>query len=241
MESFLNTEDIKHIYVPTILAITALYVPIFLLSIFNHSILRISKWILTIPIVIYLLVIPTYPSIRNTPIFNTLIAGLAIYYAQKVCEWLVIRRNEFYQWSFFDIHHELYFYRVYIQSVDLKKLNQTRKQIFFTGPIQYNKHFQSLIYLSWSIIKNYLLFDLVLYLISQILKTDLYEKCFFVRILINLSSGYIVYLLLTINYEIVQYILCLIFNRPLELIPDLFREPYRAISPSDFWSRWHQM
>jgi hypothetical protein len=239
MEYFLNSsiaEDIKYIYTPTILAITALYIPIFILSI-----LRISTWIPAIPIVIYLLMIPTYPTIRIIPIYNTAIAGLAVYYAQKVCEWLLIRRNEFHQWSFLDIHHELYFYLVYIQHVNLKKLNPTKKQIFFTGPIQYTKHFNSLIYLSWNILQHYLLFDLTIYLLIQILNTDLYEKYFFIRILINLFSGYVIYLFLTINYEIIRHTLCLIFNRPLELIPELFRQPYRAISPSDFWARWHQM
>jgi hypothetical protein len=205
--------DIKDIYAPTILATTALYIPIFFLSIF-----RISNWFFAIPI---------HPIIRSVPLFNTAIAGLAAYYAQKVCEWLLIRRNEFHQWSFSDIHHELYFYRIYTQSINLRKLNPTRKQIFYTGSIQFIKH--------------YLLFDMAIYLLIRILNTDLYERYFFMKILINLFSGWVIYLFLTIQYEIIRYTFCLIFNRPLEMIPTLFRQPYRAISPSDFWTRWHQM
>jgi len=238
---FIILDDIKQIYLPTGLAMTALYVPIFFLSIFNQSILKISKWILTIPIVIYLLLIPTCQFIRSIPLFNTCIAAIAIYYAQKVCEWILIRRNEFYQWSFFDIQHELFYYLVYTQPVNIKKFNKIKKEIFFTGPIQYDKHFKSLIYITCNIIKYFLLVDLLIYLMSKILNTDFYEKYLLIRILINLLSGCIVYLFFMINYEIVRHTLCFIFNRPLELIPDLFRQPYRAISPSDFWSRWHQM
>jgi hypothetical protein len=238
---FVIIDDIKKIYLPTGLAISALYLPIFLLSIFNHSISKISKWILTISIVTYLLLLPSYPPIRAIPLFNTCIAGLAIYYAQKVCEWILIRSNEFQHWSFLDIQHELFYYRVYTQPISVKKFNQTKKEIFFTGPIQYTKHFQSLIYLSCNIIKYSLLLDVILNLLSRIFRTDLYENYFLIRILINQFSGCIVYIFLLINYEIVRHTLCLICNRPLELIPELFRQPYRAISPSDFWSRWHQM
>lgn len=239
---FVVIDDIKQIYLPTGLAVTAIYLPIFFLSLLNHFILKISKWILTIPLVIYLLLIPTYSSIRTIPIFKPCIAGIAIYFVQKICEWLLIRRNEFQQWSFFDIQHELFYYRVYTQPLPIKKFNKIKKEIFFTGPIQYNQHVISLIYISYKIIKYYLLFDLTLYLINKIFNhTNLYEKYFLLRILINQSSGLIVYLFLNLNYEIVRHTLCFIFNRPLELIPDLFRQPYRAISPSDFWSRWHQM
>ena len=243
---YLNTfvlmiiDDVKYIYAPTILAISALYLPIFLLSIFSHSILRVSKWILAIPIIIYLLLIPAHPSIRTIPLFNTSVAGIAVYYAQKVSEWILIRGKEFQQWSFVDIHHELFHYLVYIQPISLKRLNQTQKQIFFTGPIQYHHHFYSLIYLSYHIIQSSLLFDLLVYFMGQIFSTDLYEKYFLIRIGVNLASGCMVYLFLTIIYEIGRHTLCLFFNRPLELIPDLFRQPYRAISPSDFWARWHQ-
>ncbi|CAF1288459.1 unnamed protein product [Adineta steineri] len=174
-----NINDIKQIYLPTSIAVTALYLPIFLLSIFNQSITKLSKWILTIPIVIYLLFIPMYQPVRSIPLFNSCIAGIAIYYVQKVCEWLLIRRNEFHQWSFFDIQHELFYYRVYTQSV--------------------------------------------------------------IQIIINQLGGCVVYLFLMFNYEIVRHTLCLLLNRPLELIPDLFNKPYRAISPIDFWSRWHQI
>ena len=68
-----------------------------------------------------------------------------------------------------------------------------------------------------------------------------YKKYLSVQIIINQLSGCIVYLVFMINYEILRHTLCLIFNRPLEIIPDLFRQPYRAISSVDFWSRWHQM
>jgi hypothetical protein len=238
---FIIIDDIKQIYLPTSLAITALYLPIFCLSILNHLILNISKWIVTIPIVIYLLLIPTCQFIRAIPLFNTFIAMIAIYYAQKVCEWILIRRDEFQKWSFIDIQHELFYYRVYTQPVNIRKLNKTRKEIFFTGSIQYNKHLQSLIYISCNIIKYYLLLDLIIYLMNQIFSTDFYEKYFLIRIFINQLSGWIVYFFLSINYEILRYTLCFIFNRPLELMPNLFQRPYRAISPSDFWSRWHQM
>jgi hypothetical protein len=237
--------DIKQIYLPTSLAITALYLPIFLLSIFSHLILKISKWIVTIPIVIYLLLIPTCPPVCSIPLFNTCTAGLAIYYTQKVCEWILIRRNEFHQWSFFDIQHELFYYRVYTQPVSVRKLNKTKKEIFFSGPIQFDKHANSLIHISCNIIKYYLLFDLVIYLINEIFSTDFYEKYYkeylSVQIIVNQLSGCVVYLFLMLNYEILRHTLCLVLNRPLELIPDLFRQPYRAISPSDFWSRWHQV
>lgn len=238
-------KDIKQIYLPTSLAITALYLPIFLLSIFNHSISKISKWILAIPIVIYLLFIPTCQPVRSIPIFSTCTAGIAIYYAQKVCEWILIRRNEFHQWSFFDIQHELFYYRVYTQAVSVKKLNKKRKEIFFTGPIDFDQHINSLIYISCNIITYYLLLDLVIYLMNEIFSTDFYEKYYkkylSVQIIVNQLSGCIVYLFFMVNYEILRHTLCFIFNRPLELIPDLFRQPYRAISSVDFWSRWHQM
>jgi hypothetical protein len=238
-------DELKYIYLPTGLTITALYLPIFLLSLLNHSISKVSKWILTIPIVIYLLLIPTYQPVHSTPILNACTACIAIYYSQKVCEWILIRRNEFDQWSFFDIQHELYYYRVYTQPVSLKNFNKTRKEIFFTGPIQVNNHLKSLIHISYNIIKYYLLLDLIIYLTTEVFSTNFYEKYYknylFIRIIINQSSGCIVYLCFMLNYEILRYILCSILNRPLELIPDLFRQPYRAISPIDFWSRWHQM
>jgi hypothetical protein len=237
--------DIKQIYLPTSLAITALYLPIFLLSIFSHLILKISKWILTIPIVLYLLLIPTCPPVCSIPLFNTCTAGIAIYYAQKVCEWILIRRNEFHQWSFFDIHHELFYYFVYAQSVPLKSFKNKRKEIIFRGPIQCDKQLKSLIYISFNIIKYYLSLDLIIYLITQVFSTNFYEKYYknylLIQIIINQSSGGIIYLCFMVNYEILRSILCSTLNRPLELIPDLFRQPYLAISPIDFWSRWHQM
>ncbi|CAF1374590.1 unnamed protein product [Adineta steineri] len=241
-----NINDIKQIYLPTSIAVTALYLPIFLLSIFNQKITKLSKWILTIPIVIYLLFIPMYQPVRSIPLFNSCIAGIAIYYVQKVCEWLLIRRNEFHQWSFFDIQHELFYYRVYTQSVSIKKLDKKKKkEIFFTGPIQFNKHAQSLIDISCNIIKYYVLLDFVIYSLHEIFSTDFYEnyykKYLLVQIIVNQLGGCVVYLFLMFNYEIVRHTLCLLFNRPLELIPDLFNEPYRAISPVDFWSRWHQI
>ena len=173
---FFIIDDIKHIYLPTSLVLIALYFPIFLLSVFNHSISNISKWTVTIPIVIYLLFIPLWQPIRSIPIFNTCIAAIAIYYAQKVCEWFLIRRNEFHQWSFFDIHHELFYYLVYTQSVPLKNLITNVKEIIFTGPIQCDKHLKSLIYISFNIIKYYLLLDLIIYLITQVFSTNFYEK-----------------------------------------------------------------
>jgi len=238
---FVAIDDIKQIYLPTSLALTALYLPIFFLSILNHLILKISKWILTISIIIYLLLIPTCQLIRSIPLFNAFIAGLAIYYAQKIYEWILIRRNEFQQWSFFDIQHELFYYLVYTQPINIKKLNKIKKEIFFTGSIQYDKHLKSLIYITCNIIKYYLLLDLSIYLINKVFHTNFYEKYFLIRFFINQLSGWIVYFFLNFNYEIVRYTLCFIFNRPLELIPDLFQQPYRAISPSDFWSRWHQV
>ncbi len=234
-------DDVKEIYLPTVLGLTALYLPVFLLALLKHSILKISKWFLTIPIVVYLLLVPTCQSIRVLPLLNTCIAGIAIYYAQKVCEWILIRRDEFSQWTFFDIHHELFYYRVYTQPVKVKKLNPRKKEIFFTGSIQYMKHFTSLIYISLNIIRYYALLDLFIHILNEIFSTDLYEKSLFIRILVNQASGWMVYLFITLIYEISRHILCLIFNRPLELIPDLFRQPYQATSPIDFWSRWHQM
>jgi hypothetical protein len=240
---FFIIDDIRYIYLPSSLAITALYFPIFLLSILNHS--NLSKWILTIPTVIYLLLIPTYPPVRVIPILNTCIASIAVYYAQKVCEWILIRRNEFNQWSFLDIQHELFYYRVYTQPISVKKFNQYKKEIFFTGPIQVDKHLKSLIYISCNIIKYYLLFDLIIHITTDIFSTDFYEKYYkkylLVQIILNQLSGCIVFLFYMINYEILRHTLCLLFNRPLELIPDLFRQPYQAVSPIDFWSRWHQV
>ena len=237
--------DVKQIYLPISLALIALYLPIFLLSLLNLSIKNISKWILTIPIVLYLLIIPTYQPIRAISIFNTCVASVAIYYAQKVCEWILFRRNEFHQWSFFDIHHELYYYRVYGQPISVRNLNKKKKKIFFAGSIQYDQHFKSLIYISFNIIKFRLLIDLVLYLTFQIFHSHFYEnyykKYLFIRIVANQLSGCLVYVFLEFNNNIVRYILCVFLNRPLEFMPDLFRQPYGAISPADFWSRWHQM
>ncbi|UJR09467.1 hypothetical protein I4U23_013705 [Adineta vaga] len=236
---FFIINDIKYIFLPTGLASLALYIPIFLLSIFNRSIFKISKWILTSSIVLYLLLLPTYSFIRSVPVFNACIAGLAIYYAQKVCEWILIRRNEFSQWSFFDIQHELFYYRVYIQAVPIKKLK--KKEIFFSGPIQFDQHLYSLIYLSRNIIKYYLLLDLTIFLINEVVRTEFYEKYLSIQMFVNLLSGCIVYFYLSMNYEMFRHSLCLLFNRPLALIPDLFHKPYLAVSPIDFWSRWHQI
>lgn len=238
-------DDITQIYLPASVALTVLYFPILILSIFNRSITKISKWIITIPIVVYLLFIPMCQPFCSIPIFNTCIASVAIYYAQKVCEWLLIRRNEFKRWSFFDIHHELFYYRVYTQPFSVKKLKKKKKEIFFTGPINYDRHLKSLIYISCHIIQYYLLIDLVIYLINGVFSTEFYEKYYkkslAIKIIINQSSGYIVYLLFMINYDLLRYFLCLILNRPLKFMPDLFQQPYRAISPADFWSRWHQV
>lgn len=240
--SFRIIDDIKQVYLPTSLALIVIYLPIFFLSLLNHWKLNISKWILTIPIVIYLLLIPLHPSIRTIPIFHPCIAGISIYLVQKIYEWLSIRRNEFNQWSFFDIQHELFYYRIYTKSLPINKFHKIRKEIFYTGPIQYSQHILSLIYITFNIIKYYLLLDLILYLLNQIFNhSNLYEQYFLIRIFINQLSGVFIYSFINLNYEIFRYILCLIFNRPLELMPDLFRQPYRAISPSDFWSRWHQM
>ena len=237
--------DIKQIYMPTGLILTTLYLPIFLLSVLNHSLSNISKWILTIPIVIYLLLIPTYRPAHSIPIFDAAIALVAIYYAQKVCEWILIRRNEFHQWSFFDIQHELFCYRVYTQPISIKKFDKYKKEIFFTGPIQWDKHFKSLTATLCNIIKYSLLLDLAVYLMNECFSTYFYEeyykKYFLIRIFINQFSGCLVYLCFMVNYEIFRYGAGLVLNRPFELMPDLFRQPYRAISPIDFWSRWHQM
>ncbi|CAF2791469.1 unnamed protein product [Rotaria sp. Silwood2] len=240
-------DDVKQIYLPTSLALAALYFPIFLLSIFNRSISKISKWILTIPIVIYLLIIPTCQPFCHIPLFNTCIASFGIYYAEKICEWFLIRRKEFHRWSFFDIHHELFYYRVYTLPISIKKLKKKKKkkEIIFSGPIHYDKHFISLIYISCRIIQYYLLFDLVIFFINEAFSTEFYQKYYkkflFIQIIVNQSSGFIVYLLFALNYDILRYVLCLIFNRPLKLMPELFQQPYRAISPADFWSRWHQV
>ena len=233
-------DDIKNIHLPTILALIAIYLPIFLLAIFNHRIERISRWILLVPSVFFLLVLPTHPFVRRIPLINMSIAGLAVYNAQKVCEWLAIRREEFQQWSFIDIHHELCFYRIYTHPIGLRKFHERKKAIFYNGPIQYHQHWQSLILLSTRIIRYYLLFDLLVYALGLIFATDLYERWFFLRMLINLSAGWLVYFFLQIIYESSRFILCLFFNRPLQFIPDLFQEPYRAVSPTDFWTRWHQ-
>ena len=232
--------DAKHIYLPTSVALTAVYLPIFLLAIFKHFLTRIPRWVLTIPIVTYLLLLPTHPSIRSIPLINMSIAGIAVYNAQKICEWILVRREEFQQWSYFDTHHELFFYRVYTHPVSLRKFEQRKKALFYTGPIEYLKHFRSLILLSYRIIQYYLLLDLLIFFLGQIFATDLYEKYFLVRILINQTSGLLVYFFLSIIYEITRFNLCLFYNRPLESMPDLFQEPYRAISPTDLWARWHQ-
>ncbi|CAF4676444.1 unnamed protein product, partial [Rotaria sp. Silwood2] len=190
-------DDVKQIYLPTSLALAALYFPIFLLSIFNRSISKISKWILTIPIVIYLLIIPTCQPFCHIPLFNTCIASFGIYYAEKICEWFLIRRKEFHRWSFFDIHHELFYYRVYTLPISIKKLKKKKKkkEIIFSGPIHYDKHFISLIYISCRIIQYYLLFDLVIFFINEAFSTEFYQKYYkkflFIQIIVNQSSGFI--------------------------------------------------
>lgn len=230
----------SNIYLSTIAGLVGIYLPIFLLAIFNHSIERISRWVLIIPSVSFLLLLPTHPSIRRIPLVNMSIAGMAGYNAQKICEWIFVRREEFHQWSFWDIHHELCFYHIYTHPISLRKFDERKKVVFYNGPIQYHKHLQSLIFLSSRIIRYYLLFDLLFYLLGQIFTTDLYERYFLIRIVINLSCGWLVYFFLLIIYENGRFHLCLLLNRPLEFIPDLFQEPYRARSPSDFWTRWHQ-
>ena len=240
-----NVDDIIQIYWPTTIALGILYIPIFLLSILNHSISNLSKWFLTLPIVFYLLFIPTCLPVRAIPLFGTCVGSIGIYYAQKVCEWILVRRNEFSQWSFLDIHHELFHYRVYTHPISVRKFEKNKKEIFFTGPIEYQQHRRTLFSITCNIIKYYLLLDLSIYITSEAFSTEFhknyYEPYLFVRILINQLSGCIVFLLFTINYELFRCILCLVFNRPLALMPDLFRQPYLAVSPTDFWSRWHHV
>lgn len=225
-----------NIFFPTGFVFLALYFPIFLLSIFNQSIVHLSKWILLIPILIYLLYIPFYPLIREIPFFHICIAGLTIYYAQKICEWLLIRRNEFHSWTFFDIQHELFFYRIYYE------INSKNKRIFYSKSIHVIHHFKSLIYLQLNIFKYLILLIILIYLLKEILLHHLHEQYILIRIIINPFGGLFVYFFLSINYEIYRFNVCLFFNRPLEFMPDLFNQPYRANSPSDFWNnRWHQM
>jgi hypothetical protein len=240
-----NIDDIQHIYFPTSVALASLYIPIFLLSTLNHSILSLSKWCLVLPIVFYLVLLPTCLPVRTIPLFGTCVGSIGIYYAQKVCEWILVRRNEFNQWSFLDIQHELFHYRVYTHPISVKKFDRNKKEIFFTGPIDYDKHFRTLVSMTGNIFKYYLLLDLAVHVTSAAFSTEFhrryYEQYLFIRILVNQLSGCIVFLLFTINYELLRYFLCLIFNRPLELMPDLFRQPYLAVSPADFWSRWHHV
>ena len=87
-----------------------------------------------------------------------------------------------------------------------------KKEIFFTGPIQYDKHFKSLVYLSFNIIQSYLFIDLFVFIINEIFSSEFYvnyyDKCLLIRIIINLLCGSLVYLLFTINYDIIRYSLC---------------------------------
>ena len=238
----MNTIDcFVNILLPTGFACLAVYFPIFLLSIFNHSIVHLSKWFLILPNLIYLLFIPFCPYIRQIPFFHVCIAGLAIYFAQKICEWICIRRNEFHTWTFFDIQHELFFYRVYYQSKPINELETKHRRIFYSGPIDIRQHFKSLIYLQWNIIKYTLILLFLIYILHEIISHDLHEEHILIRILINPFGGLFIYFFLSINYEICRFSLCLFFNRPLEFIPNLFNQPYRANSPSDFWNRWHRM
>ena len=240
-----RVDDITQIYWPTGMALGILYIPIFLLSILNHSISNLSKWFLALPIVFYLLFIPTYLPVRAIPMFGTCVGSIGIYYAQKVCEWILVRRNEFNQWSFLDIHHELFHYRLYTHPISVRKFEKTKKEIYFTGPIEYQTHRRTLFSLTCNIIKYFLLLDLSIYITSEAFSTEFHKKYYepylAVRILINQLSGCIVFLLFMINYELFRYILCLVLNRPLALMPDLFRQPYLAVSPADFWSRWHHV
>ncbi|CAF1687329.1 unnamed protein product, partial [Adineta ricciae] len=84
------------------------------------------------------------------------------------------------------------------------------------------------------------MFDGTVFLLNEVFSRDLYEKYFIVQFFVNLLSGCAVYSFLSLNYDILRHVLCLWLNRPLELMPELFDEPYRAVSPIDFWSRWHQ-
>lgn len=240
-----NIDDCVKIYWPTLIAMGILYLPIFFLSILNHSISNFSRWLLTLPIVFYLLFIPTCLPVRAIPLFGTCVGSIGIYYAQKVCEWMLIRRQEFSQWSFFDIHHELLHYRVYTKPVGVKQLEKEKKEIICPKPIQYKKHLTTLCSIFANIVRYYLLLDVFIYLNSAAFSTDFYQNYYqshlFVRIVVNQLSGCIVFLLFTINYEFVRCFLYIACNRPLEMIPDIFRRPYLAVSPSDFWSRWHHV
>lgn len=242
-----TNDEIKNIYLPVSFALTILYLPIFFLSIFNRYISKIFKWILAIPIIIYILIIPSFQPFRSIPVYNICIASIAVYYAQKIVEWMFIRQKEFNYWSFFDIHHELFYYRVYTLPISIKKFKKKKikREIFHYGHVPFDRQLKSLIYLSCRTIQYYLIMDLFIFYVNQVFSTEFYQtyyqKFLGIQIIVNQLAGSIVYLLMMFNYEIFRYMICLTLNRPLNLIPELFQQPYRAISPSDFWLRWHQM
>lgn len=238
-------DDLVRLFLPTGAAFVALHVPIVLVCACHRFVSKVPAWALIAPLLIYLLTLPACSLFRSAPALNMCVASMAIYYAQKVCEWMLVRRDEFQQWSFWDVHHELFYYRVYTQPVTLTKLQGKRKEIFFSGPIQFDRHAHSVMCISVNVVFYYLFFDASIWLMTEAFsavdRAKRYRKHLVVQILVNHLGGCVLYSFLMLNYEMLRHTLCFLLNRPLELIPDLFRQPYRATSPMDFWARWHQM
>ncbi|CAF0955621.1 unnamed protein product [Didymodactylos carnosus] len=170
-------------------------------------------------------------------LFNGLTAGVAIYHTQKVIEWIIYRSREFSTWTFFDMHHELYSHLVYTSHKTVNLIEN--KQIFSPSTTLYVKLTDNF-HLQLDIIKHYLFLDILVFLVNE-LSSNYDSHCLIVKIIITHLYGYIIFVFLLFNYDCVKTILVLIFNRRLDTIPELFRSPYLATSPKNFWKRWHQM